>query len=117
MDPEEMEWRRFWIEAWEEEKKNVDAPLKDYTYSSFISRSAGKNKRRRRYVEVELIGIGRGKHVSLKNGRFPKTKRTRMDCIAEEALGDSCPPNINPLDHFLNVLRQRERRSKEKSRG
>lgn len=117
MEPDEEEAKRLWIESLREERTNWDTPLKGYTYRSFVSRSAGKNRRRKRWVEVEFIGIGRGRFVSIINGRFPKTKKTRMDSVAEEALGDSCPPNINPLDHFLNLLRQRERQSKEKSRG
>jgi len=117
VNAEEKEVQQFWDEELIDEQKNGDVQLKDYTYRSFTSKSAGKNRRRRRLVEVELIGIGKGRFISLINGRLPKKKRVRMDCIAEEALEGIYPPNIHPLDHFLNLLRQRDVQSKFRSRG
>ena len=117
MNPKEKEAQQFLIEVLEDELENAGIPLKDIVYRSFVSRSAGKNRKRRWWAEVELIGLGRGKFVSLINGRLPKKKKTRMDSVAEEALGDTCPLHIDPLDYFLSLLRQREKRSKYRSRG
>jgi hypothetical protein len=113
----EEEVKQYLKKICEQEFADTDDPLKDYTYRSFTSKSAGKNKRRKRLTEIELIGIGRGRFISLTNGRFPKKKKVRMDCIAEEALGNNCPPNIHSLDHFLNLLRQRDKKPKYRSRG
>jgi hypothetical protein len=117
MGPEEEEIRQVLEEAWEEACENTEDPLKDYAYTSFISKSAGKNRKRRRWAEVEFIGLGQGRFVSLIDGRPPKKKKARLDSVAEEALGDNCPPYIHPLDHFIHLLRQRDKRSKYKSRG
>jgi hypothetical protein len=117
MNPKEKEAQQFLIEVLEDELENAGIPLKDIVYRSFVSRSAGRKRKRNKWVEVELIGLSGGKFVSLTNGRLPKKKKTRMDSVAEEALGDNYPPNISPLDHFLNLLRQRERRYGQRSRG
>ena len=116
LDPAfEEELQQYWKELLEE-IKGSSYPLSEYTYKTFVSTSSGRNRKKRNWREVELIGLPGGRIVSVINGRFPKTKKTRMDSVAEEALGESCPPHIQPLEHFLNVLRERDRRSK-KSRG
>jgi hypothetical protein len=113
MDSEDEEEYRQCIQEWEKALKELqEKPLSDYGYVSFTSRSAGRNKKRKRLVEVEFITLSREHCVSLMNGHFPKKKKTRMDSVAEEALGDTCPPHIDPLDYFLYVLRQREMKSK-----
>jgi hypothetical protein len=102
MDSEDEEERQQYIRDCEKELKELqEKPLSEYDYVSFTSRSAGRNKKRKRLVEVEFITLSKGKCVSLMNGHFPKKKKTRMDSVAEQALGDTCPPHIDPLGLFL----------------
>lgn len=117
MDPEEAErsWKQFWLAALKEERTGEASPLRGYHYRSFVSKSAGKNRKRKKWVEVELIGIGSGRFVSLTNGRPSKKKVTRLDSVAEEALEGVWPPQVGPFDHFLHLLRRRQLR--KKSRG
>lgn len=116
-DPEEeINNRKLFHELRREASSTI---LSGYSYRSFVSNSAGRNKKtgkkkkRTEWVEIELIGIGGGRFISLTNGRPPKCKKTRMDSIAEEAVGDSCPPHIQPLEYFLSVLRGKELLSKK----
>lgn len=114
MDPDEEEL----LLVWEREQRieNSHGPLSEFGYVTFVSRSAGKGRRRgkssgKTWVEIELIRLPGGKVVSIIDGRLPKKHKARLDSIAEEAVGAICPPHVNHLEYFLGILRERFRRS------
>lgn len=109
-EEEERQCVRDWEEALEAERLE---PLPEYGYESFVSRSTGRYRKWKRWADVEIITLPAGNCVSVMNGRWPKTKKHRMDSVAEEAVGKICPPNKDPLDYFLYVLRQRDIKRKE----
>jgi len=115
MDSEDEEEYWQWIQYWKKELDDgEDEPLSKYPFEVFVSRSAGRDKKRNREAEVEILTLLDGDIVILMNGRWPKKKRLRMDSVAEEAVGDICPPDKDPLDFFLYLLRQRDRKRKER---
>ena len=64
----------------------------------FVSSSAGKGKKRKRWVEVEMIQLPNGRCHVIKD--YPTNG---LDNLAEEIFSvDMIPPNLTPYQYFLD---------------
>lgn len=100
----ENDWEKLWREYEKEERESLeghDPVLNKYVLKTFVSKSAGRG-RRRRSREVELV-------VDLDTGEATQLKDVptgRLDTIAQALLGGL--PNIdNPFQEFVRRLRRK----------
>ncbi len=97
----------WWQEEYEATREEVlaeDPVARECTYVTFVSRSNGRGRSRRRPRSVELIGYG-GRHYSIRKDG----PHSPLDVIADEVLGESVPSNER-YDKFLQRVRKVPRR-------
>lgn len=94
------------------EVKAQDPVAGQCAYVSFVSFSKGKDRRRRRPIEVELLGYGQRFHTIKPGGKI----HSPIDTIADEVLEGTVAPE-DRYDEFLKRLCCSEGRRKPRRRS
>ena len=112
-NPEEEAAKQIERDQWKEEQENmVQDPLPGWKFVTFISSSAGRDKKtgkkrlRKNPKRIRLIGMYQ-KHFKFLDEE--KDNIPGLDSLAEEILGEGCAREGNPVELLLEKFRLKER--------